>query len=130
LPGPAPADHRPPLPRAARARLALLLADRSGPGRAASRTAPDLTELLPQWLAAANRYGYRVPDALLPALLDAARARTDLRPDALVLAGPRALWLARLNPAWRFALRGAPGRATAPDGFPPAAGAGPTGGEP
>ncbi len=44
---------------------------------------------------------------MVPALLDAARARTDLRPHALALAGPRGLWLARLNPDWRFALRGA-----------------------
>lgn len=74
-------------------------------GRAAG-AAPDLTELLPQWLAAAVRHGYRAPAALAPALLDAAKARTDLRPHALALAGSRGLWLARLNPDWRFALRG------------------------
>ena len=49
------------------------------------------------------------PAALLPALLDAARARTDLRPQALAFAGPRGLWLARLNPDWKFALRGVAG---------------------
>ncbi|RNG13808.1 DUF5691 domain-containing protein, partial [Streptomyces botrytidirepellens] len=112
---PAPEDPRPPLPRAARSRLAMLLADRSSPGRSGPRSAPDLAELLPQWLALANQHGYRAPDALLPTLLDAARARTDLRPDALTLGGPRALWLARLNPDWKFALRGGPpGRGTAP----------------
>ncbi|WP_223182460.1 DUF5691 domain-containing protein, partial [Streptomyces sp. CBMA370] len=68
---------------------------------------PDLAELLPQWLALANRHGYKAPPAALPALLDAARARTDLRPGVLRLAGPRGLWLARQNPEWRFALRGA-----------------------
>lgn len=52
---------------------------------------------------------------MLPALLDAARARTDLRPQALTFAGPRGLWLARLNPEWKFALRGASGGATLPD---------------
>lgn len=67
--------------------------------------------MLPQWLAAAGRHGYRAPAALVPALLDAARARTDLRPPALALAGARGLWLARLNPDWRFALRGAAGGA-------------------
>ncbi|GAA1062510.1 DUF5691 domain-containing protein [Streptomyces asiaticus] len=112
-PGRAPEDPRPALPTAARSGLALLLADRSAPGRGGSRSAPDLAELLPQWLALANHRGYRVPDALLPALLDAARARTDLRAEALTLGGPRALWLARLNPDWRFALRGAAGRASA-----------------
>ncbi|GAA2331040.1 hypothetical protein Scani_14040 [Streptomyces caniferus] len=122
-PAPAPADPRPPLPPAARRRLSLLLADRGGSGGGSRRgTAPDLTELLPQWLAAAGEYGYRAPEALLPALLDAARARTDLRPAALALAGPRALWLSRLNAEWKFALRGIGGPAElsggdAPDGI-------------
>lgn len=53
----------------------------------------------------AQRKGFAPPPALLPALLDAARARTDLRADALALAGPRGLWLAGLNPDWKFALR-------------------------
>ncbi|MES4901235.1 MULTISPECIES: DUF5691 domain-containing protein [unclassified Streptomyces] len=107
-PAPAPEDPRPPLPPAARSRLAMLLAGRSAPG-GGRRSAPDLAELLPQWLTMANQHGYRAPDALLPALLDAARARTDLRPEALALGGPRILWLARLNPEWRFALRGGSG---------------------
>ncbi|MER0247194.1 DUF5691 domain-containing protein [Streptomyces sp. HSW2009] len=107
-PAPAPDDPRPDLPAAARVRLAMLLTERAGTGGGGSRTAPDLAELLPQWLSAANGHGYRAPSALLPALLDAARARTDLRPAALALAGPHALWLARLNPDWKFALRGGP----------------------
>ncbi|MFF3521851.1 DUF5691 domain-containing protein [Streptomyces albidoflavus] len=104
-------DERPPLPRAARNRLAQLLAVRTAGGTDRRGAAPDLTELLPQWLATALRQGFAAPHDLLPALLDAARARTDLRPAALAFAGPRALWLARLNPAWRFALRGVPGGA-------------------
>jgi hypothetical protein len=52
---------------------------------------------------------------VLPALLDAARARTDLRPHALTFAGPRGLWLARLNPEWKFALRGGSAGSTLPD---------------
>ncbi|WP_171172056.1 DUF5691 domain-containing protein, partial [Streptomyces sp. I05A-00742] len=95
---------RPPLPDAARRRLDRLLCDRTGGDRRRA-TAPDLLELLPQWLAAANRHGYRAPAALLPGLLDAARARTDLRSEALAFAGPRGLWLARLNPRWGYALR-------------------------
>ncbi|MFF4738995.1 DUF5691 domain-containing protein [Streptomyces sp. NPDC001262] len=103
----APDDPRPPLPPAAARRLALLLADRAGPGGAGRQgSAPDLTELLPQWLTAANGHGYRAPAPLLPGLLDTARARSDLRAEALALAGPRALWLARLNPQWAYALRG------------------------
>ncbi|MFI8831255.1 DUF5691 domain-containing protein [Streptomyces afghaniensis] len=109
-PQPAPEDPRPPLPQAAAHRLAVLLADRPGASGGGRRgTTPDLTELLPQWLAAANARGFAPPPQLLPALLDAARGRTDLRPAALEFAGPRALWLARLNPDWRFALRSIPG---------------------
>ncbi|MCH0542260.1 hypothetical protein I3F58_22445, partial [Streptomyces sp. MUM 203J] len=106
-----------PLPEAARRRLTHLLADRAGAGHGGGRrgTAPDLTELLPQWLAAANGYGYRAPAAALPALLDAARGRTDLRPQVLAFAGPRALWLARFNPEWKFALRGGHGGGAVPD---------------
>ncbi|MFZ3472401.1 DUF5691 domain-containing protein [Streptomyces sp. 4.24] len=111
-PEPAPRDPRPAPPEAARQRLAQLLAGRTGAGGSGRRgAAPDLTELLPQWLAAAGHHGYRAPAALVPALLDAARARSDLRPQALSLAGTRGLWLARLNPDWRFALRGGSGAA-------------------
>ncbi|MEU8028271.1 DUF5691 domain-containing protein [Streptomyces sp. NPDC049099] len=113
-PDPAPEDPRPALPAAAARRLTTLLADRSGGGTGGRRgSSPDLTELLPQWLAAANAHGYAAPAQALPALLDAARGRTDLRPAALAFAGPRALWLARLNADWRFALRAAPGGGTA-----------------
>src|SRR5436305_1243094 len=49
-----------------------------------------------------------------PPATPAARARTDLRPAALALAGPRALWLARLNDDWKFALRGFGGTAAVP----------------
>ncbi|MFF0472314.1 DUF5691 domain-containing protein [Streptomyces sp. NPDC004284] len=117
LPEPAPEDPRAPLPEAARLRLDQLLAGRAAPSPAGRRgAAPDLAELLPQWLALANQHGYKAAPAALPALLDAARARTDLRPQALRLAGPRGLWLARLNPEWRFALRGtgAAGRLPSP----------------
>ncbi|PJM94275.1 DUF5691 domain-containing protein [Streptomyces sp. CB01373] len=110
-PEPAPKDPRPPLPAAAGRRLAMLLAGRPGTAGGRRGTAPDLMELLPQWLAAANAHGYAPPPEALPALLDAARGRTDLRPAALAFGGPRARWLAGLNPDWRFALRAAPGAA-------------------
>ncbi|MFD7748716.1 DUF5691 domain-containing protein [Streptomyces sp. NPDC059698] len=115
-PEPAAPDPRPALPEAARDRLAHLLADRSAPPAGGRRgAAPDLTELIPQWLATANRMGFRAPAELLPPLLDAARARTDLRPQALAFAGPRGLWLAGLNPDWKFALRGSASGARHPD---------------
>lgn len=107
-PEPAPQDPRPPLPAPAARRLTMLLAGRSGgagAGGGRRGTAPDFAELLPQWLSAANGRGYRAPEAQLPALLDAARARTDLRAETLAFAGLRGLWLARFNPEWKFALR-------------------------
>ncbi|TLS44475.1 hypothetical protein FE633_19355 [Streptomyces montanus] len=107
---PAVEDPRPTLPPAAARRLSMLLTDRPGAGSGGRRGAtPDLMELLPQWLTMANRRGFAAPPEALPALLDAARGRTDLRPAALAFAGPRALWLARLNADWRFALRSTPG---------------------
>ncbi|MFJ2784914.1 MULTISPECIES: DUF5691 domain-containing protein [unclassified Streptomyces] len=116
LPEPAPADPRGRLPEAARRRLDQLLAGRAAPSPAGRRrAAPDLAELLPQWLTLADRHGFKAPSATLPALLDAARARTDLRPQALRLAGARGLWLARQNPEWRFALRGSGAGGSLPD---------------
>ncbi|MFI8926464.1 DUF5691 domain-containing protein [Streptomyces sp. NPDC053474] len=112
-PEPAPEDPRPVVPPAARRRLASLLADHPAAGGGRRGTAPDLMELLPQWLALAIDRGFAAPPELLPALLAAARGRTDLRPQALAFAGPRALWLAGLNPDWKFALRAAPHRAAA-----------------
>ncbi|MGW6536077.1 DUF5691 domain-containing protein [Streptomyces sp. NPDC055011] len=116
-PAPAPEDPRPDLPEAARRRLDGLLAGRAAPAPAGGRrgTAPDLAELLPQWLALAGERGFKAPPAALPALLEAARARTDLRAQALAFAGPRGLWLAGLNPEWRFALRGGGAGGSLPD---------------
>ncbi|MGX1547765.1 DUF5691 domain-containing protein [Streptomyces adustus] len=113
-PRPAPADPRPAPPVAAVRRLTMLLADRPGAGGGGRRgTAPDLLELLPQWLQVANSHGFAAPPQTMPALLDAARGRTDLRPSVLRFVGPRAVWLARLNPDWRFALRATPGAGAA-----------------
>ncbi|WP_236652080.1 DUF5691 domain-containing protein [Streptacidiphilus neutrinimicus] len=91
-PAPAPLEGRPPLPAPAARRLAALLAENS-------------SELLPQWLTTARRRGFAAPPELLPALLDAARQRSDLRADAVAFAGARGHWLAALNPEWRYALR-------------------------
>ncbi|MER5862629.1 DUF5691 domain-containing protein [Kitasatospora sp. NPDC002040] len=97
-PAPAAADSRPELPAAAGRRLTVLL------GGHHTGTA-NLGELLPQWLAAARRYDYRAPAAAVPALLDTARARSELRPDVVALAGPLGRWLARQNPDWKYVHR-------------------------
>ncbi|MGF1431219.1 DUF5691 domain-containing protein [Kitasatospora sp. LaBMicrA B282] len=98
---PPPRDHRPELPAPAARRLSVLLAGRTGagPGQA------NLTELLPQWLATARERGYRPPAAQVPALLTAARNRSELRGDVAALVGPLGRWLAERNPDWRYLLR-------------------------
>ena len=69
-------------------------------------------ELLAEWLAAAAARGLRPPPQLLPALLDRARRATPGEPAPSQQAlprlvaeagGPRARWLASLNPDWEFA---------------------------
>ncbi|WP_369183858.1 DUF5691 domain-containing protein [Streptomyces sp. Y1] len=108
---PAPEDPRPELSAAAARRLAVLLAGRSGAVSGAGLA--NLAELLPQWLGTARVRGLRAPAALIPGLLDAARARSELRADAVALAGPLGRWLAEQNPDWRFVLRTATDRPAA-----------------
>ncbi|MDH6578111.1 DUF5691 domain-containing protein [Kitasatospora sp. MAP5-34] len=100
IPAPAGPDDRPELPEAAARRLTALVGGRGGAGAAAN-----LGELLPQWLATARLRGYRLPADLVPPLLDAARARSELRGDVVSLAGPLGHWLAARNPDWRFVSR-------------------------
>jgi len=111
----APADARPPLPEAAARRLAMLLPGPDAPSGGAGSLA-NISELLPQYLTAAAGHGYRAPAAQVPPLLDAARARSELRTDAVRLAGPLGRWLAERNPDWRYVLRTPlPGDADLPD---------------
>jgi len=106
-PEPAAADPRPAVSPAAGRRLGRILG-----GEAASSGAGDL---LHEWLTAVVERGLRPPPQYLPALLDRARRVAASNPDpdearlrGLVAAagGPRAAWLASLNPAWSW-LRGA-----------------------
>jgi Family of unknown function (DUF5691) len=61
-------------------------------------------DLLAEWLAAATAGGLRPPSQLLPALLDRARRAAAADPGLPRLVaeagGPRARWLAGLNPDW------------------------------
>ncbi len=64
-------------------------------------------DLLAEWLTAAVARGLRPPPELLPALLDRARRAGPAEPGLPGLVagagGPRARWLAGLNPDWEFA---------------------------
>ena len=87
-------DPRPAVSPAAAARLARMLGGEY-PG------------LLAEWLTAASAHGRRPPPHYLPALLDRARRAAPADPGLMRLAaeagGPRARWLAGLNPDWEFA---------------------------
>src|SRR5205807_3841100 len=59
-------------------------------------------EALPGWLQAAARTGARVPERLLPELLQAGRQHRDLRGWIAAVAGRRGRWLAQQNPDWAY----------------------------
>lgn len=90
-------DPRPLLPGATSARLTALVASRA--------------EILPEYLAAAARTGFRAPAELLPPLFDYARGSISVRASLMTLAGPRGTWLARQNQQWSHFTR----YAAAPD---------------
>jgi hypothetical protein len=99
-PAAAAADPRPAVSAAAGRRLGRILGGEN-------------SELLHEWLHAIGRRGLRPPPQYLPALLDRARRVAASNPDpdearlrGLVAAagGPRAAWLAGLNPAWSWLL--------------------------
>jgi hypothetical protein len=84
------ADARPEVSRPAAVRLARLLGEYPG--------------LLAEWLTAAAAAGLRPPPRHLPELLDRARRAGTADPGLMRLVaaagGPRARWLAGLNPDW------------------------------
>ncbi len=90
-------DPRPLVSPAAASRLARML----GVQRLA-----EYPGLLPEWLTVAARRGLRPPPEFLPALLDRARragpSDGGLRRLAAEAGGPRARWLAAMNPDWAF----------------------------
>jgi hypothetical protein len=88
-------DPRPTVSAAAGRRLARMLGG-------------DHSDLLGEWLRAVTARGLRLPPEFLPVLLDLGR-RAPWKDPALVrlvaeAGGPRARWLAGLNPDWQFVL--------------------------
>ncbi|MCP5157971.1 MAG: hypothetical protein H6975_00940 [Gammaproteobacteria bacterium] len=61
-------------------------------------------DLLPEWLSLLRETGQRVPEELLPALLDAGAKQSELQPAVLPVLGQRGHWLARQRTAWNFAV--------------------------
>lgn len=64
----------------------------------------EYSQVLPEWLAIANREGQRVPELFLPELLDWGKQRRDLRAAILQVLGQRGCWLAAQNPDWCYAV--------------------------
>jgi Family of unknown function (DUF5691) len=92
-------DPRPAVSPAAGRRLARMLGG-------------EYPELLAEWLAAVADRGLQPPPQSLPALLDLARrtrsADSGLARLVAAVGGPRARWLAGLNPDWDFAAEPTP----------------------
>jgi hypothetical protein len=102
----APPETMPQIGQAATVRLELLLEAGPLPWESATREL-----ILAEWLGLAADRGLRVTPHLLPSLLDQGRLRRELRPLIAAVGGARALWLADLNPDWRY-LSHAPSRST------------------
>jgi len=63
----------------------------------------EFREVLQEWLAAMNSAHKRVPEELLPALLDLGRDERSLRSLIVAVLGRRGEWLAAQNPDWSYA---------------------------
>ncbi|MFC3737964.1 SWIM zinc finger family protein [Paractinoplanes deccanensis] len=92
----ASAEEEAALPPAAGARLLRIL------GEGVPGGAQLAQELLGQWLAAARELGAHVPPIALPALLDAGRRNSIIRPALARVAGERGVWLAAMRDEWRW----------------------------
>jgi hypothetical protein len=92
----APPEALPAFPAPAGRRLARILADGVPGGSQLAQ------ELLAQWLAAAAERGGHVPPVTLPALLDAGRRNSIVRPAIARVAGRRGRWLAGMRADWRW----------------------------
>jgi Family of unknown function (DUF5691) len=65
----------------------------------------EYAQVLPEWLTLAATKGQRVPERLLPALLEYGRQHRSLRDGIISVLGERGRWLAAQNPAWDYAVR-------------------------
>lgn len=108
----APADAHAEAPRRAVQLLELVLTQ--PPAGAQQRAG-----LIAHWLRAAADAGYRLPHALLPAMLDTATAQVHLRRTTTRVLDARGTWLAAQRPDWAWAASAhevpAPGEVTHDD---------------
>ncbi len=76
---------------------------RRGTGILAKLLAEQKTDLVMEWLQAAQRAGRHAAPEVLPDLLDYGAKHAALRPAIAAAAGRRGVWLAKQNPDWHFA---------------------------
>ncbi|HEU4452749.1 MAG TPA: DUF5691 domain-containing protein [Longimicrobium sp.] len=71
--------------------------------------------VIPEWMEMAAAREMVVPEELLPALLDAASGREEIRDAVLPVLGARGRWLAARNVAWAWAVAGGAEMDSAPE---------------
>lgn len=64
--------------------------------------------MLGEWLAAADRAGKRVPEELLPVLLETGRTNAEYREAIEPVLGKRGVWLAAQQPTWSYVQHAGP----------------------
>jgi hypothetical protein len=64
----------------------------------------EYAQVLPEWLTLAAAKKQRVPERLLPALLEYGRQHRSLRDEIISVLGERGRWLAAQNSAWNYAV--------------------------
>lgn len=69
----------------------------------ATLLAGNYTEALPEWLRLVAEQGHRVPEEMLPRLLDYAKGMEGVRSAIGAVLGKRGHWLATQNKSWDFA---------------------------
>jgi hypothetical protein len=87
-------EERPLVSKEARQLLALLLDGQ-------------FKTVLPEWLKAVDTSQARVPEELLPELLDEGRFDSSIRELIVSVIGKRGEWLSKQNPDWKYATPGA-----------------------
>lgn len=84
----APLDNLPPVGMQAMYRLTTILSEQS--------------QYLLEWLSLVQQAGKRIPDMMLPQLLNEGVKRRELQGKIASVIGSRGMWLASLNPHWSY----------------------------
>ncbi|MBI1764730.1 MAG: hypothetical protein HYR56_25190 [Acidobacteria bacterium] len=98
-----PAKHGEALPEAALAET-LLRCNARVAARLRLLLQGECADLFPEFLGVLAQTGQRVPEELLPALLDYGKSREALSEHLPAVSGARGLWLAQQNTEWAYAL--------------------------